>query len=63
MRILLERHGFEVLEMKIDIVDYAHPAFPKPMNAVIHFGMDVIAKLGLGDNLFVVARKTSAFRS
>jgi hypothetical protein len=33
------------------------------MNALIHFGMDLIAKLRLGDNLFVVARKTSASKS
>jgi len=58
--LLLERNGFRLVEMFVDIVDYAHPSFPGPLNAVIRAGMRAIVSLGLGDNLYVVAQKSPA---
>ncbi|MDO8460311.1 MAG: methyltransferase domain-containing protein [Nanoarchaeota archaeon] len=57
MRILLERNGFKLQEFKILSVDYAHPNFPSFLNVIANLITSVIVSLGLGDNLFVVAKK------
>ena len=62
LEIMLERNGFEVSEFKVLIVDYAHPKFPKVLNLFAEFLSKIIVFLGLGDNLFVVAKKKEAKR-
>ena len=57
LRILFERNGFEILEFKVLIVDYAHPKFPRAVNIVADTISSGIVSIGLGDNLFIVARK------
>lgn len=57
IRILLERNGFKVLESKLLSVDYAHPKFPLILNRIAGAIMFMTTKLGLGDNLFVIAKK------
>jgi SAM-dependent methyltransferase len=57
LKMLLERNGFEVVEMDITIVDYAHPKFPEIFNMMIRLGMKVVMGMGLGDNLYAVARR------
>lgn len=54
---LLERNGFEVREISIKSVDYAHPKFPMILNIIARFIMKMNVFLGLGDNMFVVAQK------
>lgn len=56
LSILLEGIGFEICEFKVLIADYAHPKFPRVLNGFIEIFMNLIVKLNLGDNLFVVAR-------
>src|SRR3989344_2906833 len=57
MKMLLERNGFDVLEIKILSVDYAHPNFPRILNAIANLIMKFNVFFGMGDNLFVVAKK------
>ena len=60
--LLLSRTGFEVCEMNVSIVDYAHPKFPRFLNLFANIMMKIIVYAGLGDNLFIVARKTVGVR-
>jgi len=54
---LLNKSGFEVVDIKAESMDYAPLCLPEPIRAVIDLACRGIAALGLGDNLFVVARK------
>ena len=55
--ILFEKNGFEIKDIKIDIVDYSHPSFPKIVNFIANFLSKIIVFTGLGDNMFIVAQK------
>jgi len=57
LKILFERNGFEIKEFKVLSVDYAHPKFPRFLNIFSEIIMSILIYFGLGDNLFVVARK------
>ena len=56
LELLLKNKGFDLCEFEVLIVDYTHPKFPKALNLAIGMFMNLIVKLNLGDNLFVVAR-------
>ena len=58
LEILLEKEGFKILEFKKLIVDYAHPKFPKILNTFAGILSQIIVSLGMGDNLFLIAKKT-----
>ena len=58
LKILFERNGFEIIEFRIMIVDYAHPKFPEFLNILANALSRLIVALGMGDNLFLVAKKT-----
>jgi 2-polyprenyl-3-methyl-5-hydroxy-6-metoxy-1,4-benzoquinol methylase len=55
--LLLDKTGFEVIEMKRTTNDYTHIKFPRTVNLFARMVSKTIEFLGLGDNLFVVARK------
>lgn len=57
IKTLLERNGFKMCEYQLLSVDYAHPSFPKAVNFISETIMRINITLGLGDNLFVVAKK------
>jgi hypothetical protein len=62
IKILLERTGFEPVEFKVLSVDYAHPKFPSILNHLANLIMFLLVSLGLGDNLFVVAKKNKELK-
>jgi len=57
LEILFKKNGFEILEFKILIVDYSHPKFPRILNLITESISKIIVSIGMGDNLFMVARK------
>jgi len=57
---LLNKSGFEVVDIKAESMDYAPLGLPEFIRAMIDLVCRGIAALGLGDNLFVVARKVRA---
>jgi len=57
LRILFKKNGFEICEFKIKSLDYTHPKFPLLINLISEIISKTIGFLGLGDNLYVVARK------
>lgn len=59
MKMIMERNGFKIKEIKILSVDYAHPNFPKILNVIANFIMKMNVYFGLGDNMFVIAEKVS----
>ena len=58
LTLLLKRHGFEVADVKVDSMDYAPLGLPEPVRKAIDTGCRLLVRLGLGDNLFVAARKS-----
>ena len=57
LKMLFEEKGFAVEEFKILGVDYTHPKFPRILNLIASGISKIIVSLGLGDNLFMVAKK------
>lgn len=57
INMILKKSGFEIKEIKIDIVDYSHPSFPKIVDFIANFLSKIIVFTGLGDNMFIVAQK------
>lgn len=59
---LFEDSGFEILEFKKGVLDYTYKRFPKSLNLFIIFASRLIKILNLGDNLYVVAKKTKEIK-
>ena len=59
MAILLEKHGFKIEDMVIESMDYAPLFLPDGARKAIDKVCDVIVACGMGDHLFVAARKTT----
>lgn len=56
-KILFEKNGFSIEEFKILSNDYYHPKFPRFLEPVIDLFCNFLVKLGLGDNLFIIAKR------
>ena len=57
LKIMFERNGFEICEIKILIVNYDHPKFPRFINLFAEILSGMIVSINMGDNLFLIARK------
>ena len=57
MAILLEKHGFEIEDMVIESMDYAPLCLPDVARKAIDNVCGIIVACGMGDHLFVAARK------
>lgn len=59
-KVLLKRHGFDVMDIKVESMDYAPLSLPEFARSAIDAACRAIALMGMGDNMFVAARKTGA---
>lgn len=62
LKILFEKNGFKILEFNIKILDYTYKNFPPFLNKSILLLSNIIEKLNLGDNLYMVAIKSKELK-
>jgi len=56
---LLKNNGFKLVEIKINSMDYTTYNMPHFFKLIIRTVSKLISNMGLGDNIFVVAKKTN----